>query len=98
MPEGAFSVAALRFSDTSEIQLVERNEALFRLRVDVRDHLDIGLETRADELRLQEPVDLVDAGGVVHPDRDADRFLAVRDLDLLDRGRGEGVDADTPAL
>ena len=30
-----------------QIELVERHEALFRLGVDVRDHLDVGLEARA---------------------------------------------------
>src|SRR5436190_23799538 len=42
---------------SSEVELVERHEPLLRLRVDVRDHLDIRLESGAAQLRLQEAVD-----------------------------------------
>src|SRR2546430_4447003 len=62
------------------------DEPLFGLGVDVRDDLDVRLQSRAEQLRLQQAVDLVDAARVVHRDRDPDRtFLAVGDLDLLDR-------------
>src|SRR5207247_3260913 len=75
------------------------DEALLLLGVDVRDHLDVRLEARAAQLRLEQAVDLVDAGRVVHPDLDHDRpLLAVRDRDLLDCSRRERMDADLAAL
>src|SRR3954471_10627871 len=81
------------------LEAVHRHEALLRLRVDVREHLDVRLEARASQLRLQQAVDLVDPGRVVHDDLDQDRArLAVADQDVLDRGRRQGVDRDGAAL
>src|SRR5207245_10178141 len=44
----------------SDFQAVKRAQALLGFGVDVRGHLDVRLEARADELRLQQGVDLVD--------------------------------------
>src|SRR5581483_5815653 len=83
----------------SDLESVQRDESFLRFGVDVREHLDVRLEPGAAELCLEQTVDLVDAGGVVHRDLDPDRLvLAVADRDVFDRRRREGVDADVAAL
>src|SRR5690349_15315616 len=49
----------------SGVELVDRDEALLVLGVDVSDHLDVRLEPRAAQLRLEEAVDLVEPRGIV---------------------------------
>jgi hypothetical protein len=44
----------------ADLETIDRNEALLGLCVDARDDLDVGLEPGSTELRLEEPIDLVD--------------------------------------
>src|SRR3954471_17605990 len=57
-----------------EVDAVQLDEPGVRLRVDVRDDLDVRLEPRSAELGLEQAVHLEDPGGVVHPDLDQDRL------------------------
>src|SRR5262245_36582330 len=97
---GGWSVpVGLRGLRLAELEPVRRHEPLFRLRVDAGDHVDVRLEPRAAQLRLQEAVDLVDARRVVHDDLDGDgSCAAVGDPDLVDGGGRERVDGDRAAL
>jgi len=63
------------------------------------DGQPLSLEAGASELRLEQAVDLVDPGRVVHDDLDHHGpGLAVRDAHLVDRGRGQRVDRDGAPL
>src|ERR671918_658125 len=89
----------MRAETPSELEAVEGDEALLRLRVDACDDLDVLLEPGAAELRLQQLVHLVDAGRVVHGDLDQNgSLLAVLDLDALDGRRRERVDRHAAVL
>ena len=81
------------------LEVIERDEALLGLVLDPRHDLDVGLQPRAVQLRLQQLVHLVEPGRVVHLDLDSDRaLLALADDHLVDRRRRDRVDRDAAAL
>src|SRR5262245_14708366 len=83
----------------SRLQAERRKQALLGFARDLGDHLDVALERGAAELRREEVVDLEDARGVVHLDLDPNgALLPSLDSHLVDRRRGEGMDAVLTAL